>query len=135
MQYAFNDFGIRQVAKLLGNANDEAEYLNRSMVNSSELLRCINAYRVSLQFYRNVWDPNVKSDGFKGSILEFRALRFIQLYTGFMQKRFANGTFVQIDPKDCSPLDTDEDRECSLTDDNENGFYESSSWEVRQNHC
>ncbi len=49
-----------------------------------------------------------------------------------MQKRFANGTFKFIDPIDCSPLDTDEDRECSLTDDNENGFYESSSWEVRR---
>lgn len=84
-----------------------------------------------IQFYRNVWDPNVKSDGFKGFDIYRTTFAPYSLSTGFMQKRFANGTFVQIDPIDCSPLDTDEDRECSLTDGNENGFYESSSWEVR----
>ena len=50
---------------------------------------------------------------------------------GFMQKKFSNGTFKSVDPKDCSPLDKDDSRACSLTDDNENGFFESSSWEVR----
>lgn len=29
MQYAFNDFGIRQVAQLLGKTGDEAYYANR----------------------------------------------------------------------------------------------------------
>ena len=50
-------------------------------------------------------------------------------YKGFMQKRRPNGTFVYEDPIDCSPQDTNTSRSCSLQDDNENGFYESSSWE------
>ena len=29
MQYAFNDFGIRQVAQLLNKTSDEAYYANR----------------------------------------------------------------------------------------------------------
>jgi hypothetical protein len=33
MQYAFEDFGIRQVAQLLGNVNDVAKYTNRSLVS------------------------------------------------------------------------------------------------------
>ncbi|TCD68040.1 hypothetical protein EIP91_011584 [Steccherinum ochraceum] len=79
MEYAFEDFAIRQVAL----------------------------------FYRNVFDPDVKSDGF----------------SGFAQKRFPNGTFSFTDPADCSPNDKDDSRECSLQEDNEVGFYESSSWE------
>lgn len=43
-----SDFGIRQVAQLLGKTDDEQRYLNRSL------------------FYRNVWNPAVVSDGFKG---------------------------------------------------------------------
>ncbi|KII92737.1 glycoside hydrolase family 92 protein [Plicaturopsis crispa FD-325 SS-3] len=95
IEYAFEDFGIRQVAQLLGNSDDVATYTNRSY------------------FYRNVWDPNVSSDGFKG----------------FAQKRYPNGTFAYTDPIDCSPNDSDTNRECSLQGDNTNGFYESSSWE------
>ncbi|KIJ39475.1 glycoside hydrolase family 92 protein [Sphaerobolus stellatus SS14] len=93
LEYAFNDFGIRQVAQLLGKTDDEAYYANRA--------------------YRNIWDPSVKSDGFKG----------------FMQKRFSNGTFSFQDPINCSPLDKNDTRSCSLQDNNINGFYESSSWE------
>ena len=48
--------------------------------------------------------------------------------TGFMQKRFANGTFTFTDPVACSPIDN-VSRSCSLQDDNVVGFYESSSWE------
>jgi len=48
LEYAFEDFGIRQVAQLLGKNDDEAKYANRSL------------------FYRNVWDPTTVSDGFKG---------------------------------------------------------------------
>ncbi|GJJ06144.1 hypothetical protein Clacol_000333 [Clathrus columnatus] len=95
LEYSFNDFGTRQVAQLLGKAGDESYYANRSLS------------------YRNVWDPDVTSDGFKG----------------FMQKRFPNGSFEYSNPIDCSPLDTDENRSCSLQRDNVNGFYESSSWE------
>ncbi|KAI5120307.1 hypothetical protein M0805_005811 [Coniferiporia weirii] len=95
LEYAFNDFGVRQAALVLGHSADVKTYTNRSL------------------FYRNVWDPNVVSDGFYG----------------FMQKRFPNGTFAYIDPIDCSPQDNNTVRACSLTEDNENGFYESSSWE------
>lgn len=49
--------------------------------------------------------------------------------TGFAQKRYSNGTFYYTDPIDCSPADPDQNRECSLQDDNVVGFYESSSWE------
>ncbi|KAF7782203.1 CAZyme family GH92 [Agaricus bisporus var. burnettii] len=95
LEYAFEDFGIRQVAQLLGKEDDMARYTNRSL------------------FYRNVWDESVTSDGFEG----------------FMQKRFPNGTFFFNNPKDCSPKDTNNSRACSLQGTNENGFYESSSWE------
>ncbi|KAI0305662.1 glycoside hydrolase family 92 protein [Multifurca ochricompacta] len=96
LEYAFEDFAIRQVALLLNKTEDEAKYANRSLN------------------YRNVWDPNVTSDGFHG----------------FMQKRFPNGTFAVVDPIDCSPKDPHGDtRQCSLQSGNTVGFYESSSWE------
>lgn len=95
LEYAFEDFGVRQVAQLLGKEDDVAKYTNRSL------------------FYRNVWDPSVVSDGFKG----------------FMQKRYSNGTFFFNNPIDCSPQDTNQTRSCSLQSSNQNGFYESSSWE------
>ncbi|KAF9055676.1 glycoside hydrolase family 92 protein [Panaeolus papilionaceus] len=95
LEYAFEDFGIRQVAQLLGKADDVEKYTNRSL------------------FYRNVWDPTVVSDGFKG----------------FAQKRYPNGTFAHTDPINCSPNDKNGTRPCSLQGSNVNGFYESSSWE------
>ncbi|KAK7040792.1 hypothetical protein VNI00_009698 [Paramarasmius palmivorus] len=48
LEYAFEDFGIRQVALLLGKTDDERRYANRSLN------------------YRNVWDPSVQSDGYQG---------------------------------------------------------------------
>ena len=51
--------------------------------------------------------------------------------TGFMQKRFANGTSTFTDPVACSLVDN-VSRSCSLQDDNFVGFYESSSWEYIQ---
>ncbi|KAI0072512.1 glycoside hydrolase family 92 protein [Panus rudis PR-1116 ss-1] len=95
LEYAFEDFAIRQVALLLNKTDDVTTYTNRSLS------------------YRNVWDPSVTSDGFKG----------------FSQKRFPNGTFAFTDPVDCSPNDKSDSRECSLQGDNTVGFYESSSWE------
>ncbi|GLB37025.1 putative glycoside hydrolase family 92 protein [Lyophyllum shimeji] len=89
LEYAFEDFGIRQVAQLLGKADDVENSI------------------------RNVWDPTVVSDGFKG----------------FMQKRYSNGTFAFTDPVNCSPNDRNQSRPCSLQGTNVNGFYESSSWE------
>ncbi|KAF7289322.1 Glycoside hydrolase family 92 protein [Mycena indigotica] len=94
LEYAFEDFAIRQIALLLGKTDDEAKFNKRSLN------------------YRNVWDPSVVSDGFKG----------------FSQKRYSNGKFNFTDPKHCSPVDN-VTTECSLQSDNTNGFYESSSWE------
>ncbi|KZP22023.1 glycoside hydrolase family 92 protein [Athelia psychrophila] len=48
---------------------------------------------------------------------------------GFAQKRHMNGSFAYTDPIDCSEQDTNTSRACSLQANNENGFYESSSWE------
>ncbi|KAF7297899.1 Glycoside hydrolase family 92 protein [Mycena chlorophos] len=94
IEYAFEDFAIRQIALLLNNTADEALFANRSLN------------------YRNVWDPTVESDGFKG----------------FAQKRYPNGKFNYTNPTHCSPVDN-VTTECSLQPDNTNGFYESSSWE------
>ncbi|KAF8199830.1 glycoside hydrolase family 92 protein [Mycena galopus ATCC 62051] len=48
VEYAFEDFAIRQIAQVLGNTADVATYSNKSLS------------------YRNVWDPTVVSDGFHG---------------------------------------------------------------------
>ncbi|KAI0630406.1 glycoside hydrolase family 92 protein [Trametes polyzona] len=48
LEYAFEDFAVRQVALLLNKTDDVAKYTNRSL------------------FYRNIWDPSVVSDGFHG---------------------------------------------------------------------
>lgn len=80
------------------------------------------------------------SDGYQGMLSQCSAigcrrcagdrdLNFDMVIAGFMQKRFSNGTFYNTDPVDCSPKDTRSSRECSLQEDNQSGFYESSSWE------
>ncbi|KAF9227212.1 glycoside hydrolase family 92 protein [Gyrodon lividus] len=48
LEYAFEDFAIRQVAQVLGKSDDVEKYTNRSYS------------------YRSVWDPTVVSDGFNG---------------------------------------------------------------------
>ncbi|EAU91164.2 glycosyl hydrolase [Coprinopsis cinerea okayama7 len=48
LEYAFEDFAIRQVAQLLERPDDVEKYTNMSL------------------FYRNIWDETVESDGFKG---------------------------------------------------------------------
>ncbi|KAK2467881.1 hypothetical protein APHAL10511_000176 [Amanita phalloides] len=48
IEYAFEDFGVRQIAQVLGKGDDVAKYTNRSFS------------------YRNVWDETVVSDGFRG---------------------------------------------------------------------
>ena len=90
----------------------------------------------SPKFYRNIWDHSVVSDGFKGTSNVFirnnnnNNIRLIhEFFAGFAQKRRSDGSFVYTNPIDCSPQDKNSSRECSLQGDNENGFYESSSWE------
>ncbi|KAG1896077.1 glycosyl hydrolase family 92-domain-containing protein [Suillus fuscotomentosus] len=48
LEYAFQDFGIRQVAQVLGETDNVEYYTNRSY------------------WYRNVWDATVYSDGYQG---------------------------------------------------------------------
>jgi len=95
LEYAFNDFAIRQVAQLLGQSSDETLFANYSFN------------------YRNVFDTKFTAQGF----------------TGFTQKRFPNGTFQTMDPTDCSPVDKNTSRACSLQENNVVGFFESSAWE------
>lgn len=60
----------------------------------------------------NMWDANLTYDGF----------------TGFMQRRYPNGTFAFSPPDACSPVDP-VSHSCARGTDNDVGFYESSSWE------
>ncbi|KAH6906323.1 glycosyl hydrolase [Coprinopsis sp. MPI-PUGE-AT-0042] len=48
LEYAFEDFALRQVALLLEKPEDVEKYTNMSL------------------FYRNIWDESVVSDGYKG---------------------------------------------------------------------
>ncbi|TRM60423.1 glycoside hydrolase family 92 protein [Schizophyllum amplum] len=95
LEYAHNDFSVRQAAIALGkSADDIATYTNRSLN------------------FKNVWDMDVEYDGFKG----------------YVQKRLENGTFKYTAPDACSPVDSGS-HSCARGDDNDTGFYESSSYE------
>lgn len=59
MEYAYNDFGLYQVAKGLGKADDEAKYLNRS------------------RNWRNHWNPDLESIGYSGFIVPRNLTSFI----------------------------------------------------------
>ncbi|KAA1467436.1 alpha-1,2-mannosidase, putative subfamily [Dentipellis sp. KUC8613] len=58
----------------------------------------------------NLWDPTVNNTG----------------YSGFIQPRLADGSFVSVDPRHCSPVLGHTD--CFLTPTG-GEFYEASSWE------
>jgi len=81
------------------------------------------------KFYRNVWDPSVTSDRSTGACPQYEPSSSPKVRAGFMQKRYSNGTFFFNNPIDCSPQDKNDTRACSLQSNNQNGFYESSSWE------
>ncbi|KAE8442713.1 hypothetical protein EG329_002904 [Mollisiaceae sp. DMI_Dod_QoI] len=59
VEYAYNDFGLYQVAKGLGKTEDEAKYLNRS------------------RNWRNHWNPDLKSIGYSGFIVPRDLTSFI----------------------------------------------------------
>ena len=99
LEYSFEDFGIRQVAQLLRHDEDLAGYTNRSYVSITSYFECLKTLISASKWYRNVWDPSVESDGYKG----------------FPQKRLPNGDFNYTDPIHCSLKDDDSSRECSLT--------------------
>lgn len=96
LEYAFNDFGIRNTAILLNKSEDAERWERRSL------------------FYRNVFDNHTSSYGFNT----------------FVQRRYPNGTFGNIKPTICSPIDTNPNHACSLQQNNNYSVYETSSWEV-----
>ena len=83
VDYSINDLSVSQVAAGLGKTSDAAKYLTRS------------------RNWRNHWNPNASSLGFKG----------------FLAPRQANGTFVAEDPLSCGG--------CYWAD----YFYEATPWE------
>ncbi|KAJ7274823.1 glycosyl hydrolase family 92-domain-containing protein [Mycena rebaudengoi] len=94
LEYAFDDFSISQVSKLLGKTADAKKYVSRA------------------QNYLHSWNPNI-------------TVPDVSNVAGFMQPRFANGTFNFTDPRHCSlhdPLQAT----CFLNAIRRDGFYESS---------
>ncbi|KIY53187.1 glycoside hydrolase family 92 protein [Fistulina hepatica ATCC 64428] len=75
LEYAFDDFSIGQVAKILNLTDDYEKYMRRAG-----------------NFF-NVWNPNVTIPGAP------------EIAPGMMQPRFANGTFNYTDPRHCSVHD------------------------------
>ncbi|KAK7458786.1 hypothetical protein VKT23_009791 [Stygiomarasmius scandens] len=75
IEYAFDDFAISQVAKLLGKTEDAKKYTARA------------------GNFVNLWNPNISVPDSNPSI------------TGFFQPKFANGTWNYTDPRHCSVND------------------------------
>ncbi|KAJ8088712.1 hypothetical protein PM082_013955 [Marasmius tenuissimus] len=94
VEYAFNDFTISQVAKLLGKTEDAAKYAQRATN------------------YINSWNPSV-------------VVPDAPHIVGFMQPKFANGTWNYTDPRHCSVHDPLQ-ATCFLNAIRRDGFYESS---------
>ena len=91
-QYAFEDFAIRQVALLLNNPNDVVKYTKRSLVSPAiYVFTHRGSPEVSHQSYRNVWDPDVESDGFRGKEFQF--------LTAFLTKTFVFRFHAETFPK------------------------------------
>ncbi|KAF8198088.1 glycoside hydrolase family 92 protein [Pholiota molesta] len=81
LEYAFEDFGIRQVAQLLGKASDVAKYTNRSLS------------------YRNVWDSSITSDGFKGALCTKAVFKW---HFDFQDPVNCSPNDEEIDTRECS---------------------------------
>ncbi|KAI9449063.1 glycoside hydrolase family 92 protein [Lactarius psammicola] len=75
LEYAFDDFTISQVAKLLGNSSDAAKYATRA------------------GYFVNNWNSNTTMPDGPPSVV------------GMMQPRKVDGTFTYTDPRHCSPND------------------------------
>ena len=96
LEYAFGDFAISQVAKLLNKTADAQKYVQRA------------------GNFVNYWNPNVTVPDLDDPQI-----------VGFMQPRFQNGSFGSTDPRHCSVHDPTGSN-CFLFNTNPDGFYESS---------
>ncbi|KAK7014456.1 hypothetical protein VNI00_019350 [Paramarasmius palmivorus] len=94
VEYAFDDFTISQVAKLLGKTSDAQKYAERATN------------------FINSWNPDVVAPDAPHIV-------------GFMQPKFANGTWNYTDPRHCSVNDPLK-ATCFLNAIRRDGFYESS---------
>ncbi|KAI1787036.1 glycoside hydrolase family 92 protein [Ganoderma leucocontextum] len=96
LEYAFGDFAVSQVAKLLNLTADGAKYTKRA------------------SNFVNHWSPNVTVPDLDDPLI-----------VGMMQPRFSNGSFGSTDPRHCSVNDPTHST-CFLFNTNMDGFYESS---------
>ena len=96
LEYAYNDFCIASLAKGLGKVADAEKYLQRS------------------GNWLNLWKAN------QTSFLHGKNTGFV----GFLQPRYANGTWRYQDAIECSPLDSF----CSYSS-NPKETFEDSIWE------
>ncbi|KAF7300489.1 Glycoside hydrolase family 92 protein [Mycena chlorophos] len=104
LEYAFDDFAISQVAKMMGKTADAKKYASRA------------------QNFHNSWNENVTlSSTSTGSGLPPNN----SVVAGFFQPRFANGTWNFTDPRHCSVHDPTQST-CFLNAIRRDGFYESS---------
>ena len=101
LEYAFGDFAISQVAKLLNKTADGKKYAQRA------------------SNFVNHWSPNVTVPDLIDPLI-----------VGMMQPRFLNGSFGSTDPRHCSVNDPLHST-CFLFNNNFDGFYESSPLVVR----
>lgn len=93
LEYSFNDFGIALVASGLKKKNVYQEYIKKS------------------GDWLNLWNPKIKSDGYKG----------------FIQPKLSNGSWVFQDPRRCSPAY--QFGTCYLSLTSNSSFYEASAWQ------
>ena len=101
LEYAFGDFALSQVAKLLNKTADGRKYAQRA------------------GNFVNHWSPNVTVPDVDEPLI-----------VGMMQPRFSNGSFGSTDPRHCSVNDPTHST-CFLFNTNFDGFYESSPLVVR----
>ncbi|KAF9025487.1 hypothetical protein BDZ89DRAFT_1135397 [Hymenopellis radicata] len=96
LEYAFDDFTIAQVAKLLDKEDDAAKVVFSRAEN-----------------FVNSWNSNISVPDIAQNI------------TGFFQPKFANGTWNYTDPRHCSVNDPLK-ATCFLNAIRRDGFYETS---------
>ncbi|KAI0033572.1 glycoside hydrolase family 92 protein [Vararia minispora EC-137] len=96
LEYAFSDFTISQVAKLLNRTEDAVKYAGRA------------------GNFVNHWNPETTMPDGPSSV------------RGMMQPRLKNGSFSYTDPRHCSPHAPPRSGTCYFSAGDLTGFYEGS---------